>query len=324
MSLLIDALNKIKGGKKGKPVPPGLKKNRKNNNKSLLLLALFTAVLSAAAAALFIFQDRLLQEDGNILSEIKTQKLPEKIPETPVKPEEETVKTEKNMKDETLSKSHQKTIKTSEEKQLEKKPEPEIKQTQPKKKEEKKPSSYLYSTYISLGNKYLERKDYQKSLYYYKKAYKINPSQKLLKNIIILQIYTGKKDTALTQLRKIKNPQHISQILTFLIQNGEIDFVRDFLDKEKEDSSGYLSYTRGILEEKSGNTEKAFIYYRKAFEKNPYDPYIAYAYARILEIKGLPEKAVQVYKHINKISFSDNNLRKIIQERIKLLGGSYE
>ena len=324
MSLLIDALSKIKGGKKRKPVPPGLKKNRKNNNKSLLLLALFTVILSAIAVALFIFQDRLLQEDGNILSEIKTQKLPEATPKNPVKPEEKTVKMEKNTKEEIYEKSHQKTISTSKVKQLEQEPKPEINQTQSKKEEEKKPSSYMFSTYISLGNKYLEKKDYQKSLYYYKKAYQINPSQKLLKNIIILQIYTGRKETALAQLRKIKNPQHISQILTFLIQNGEVDFVRDFLDKEKKDSSGYISYTRGILEEKLGNTEKAFIYYKKAFEENPYDPYIAYAYARILEIKDLPDKALQVYKHINKISFSDNNLRKIVKDRIKLLGGSYE
>ena len=145
-----------------------------------------------------------------------------------------------------------------------------------------------------------------------------------MKNIIILQIYTGDKKNALLNLRKISDPRHLSQILIFLIERGEIKLVANFLKSRSEDKSGYISYTKGILEEKLGNTEKALLYYKKAFDQNPYDPYIAYAYARMLEIKGLNEKALQVYRYINSISFSDNNLRKIVNDRIKLLGGSYE
>ncbi len=321
MSLLIDTLSKIKGGKKGKPVPPNLKKSRKKDKKHLVLLFSFIVVLSSAAIFLYILQDRLLQEENNILYEIKTQKkeIPEQKPKNIAK-----VKKEKINKPQ-KSEFPVKILKTPEKKQVEQKSEPEIKNAQPKKsKEPKKSSSYLYSTYISLGNKYLEKQDYIKSLSYYLKAYQINPSERLLKNIIVLQIYTGEKNNALSNLKKIKNPQAISQILIFLIENGEINLVRGFLSNKLEDKSGYLSYTKGVLEEKSGEIEKAHEYYKKAFKLNPYDPYIAYAYARILEIKGLTKKAFQVYRYINRMSISDNNLRKIVEDRIKLLGGSYE
>jgi len=322
MSLLIDTLSKIKGGKKGKPVPPNLKKDRKKDKKKVIILFLSIVLLSVATASLYVYQDKLLQEDKNILSEVKAtnQEKPEKKPETP----------EKKSSSENIQQQITETIAEPKQKITEKTEKKQIKQEEhkPKPKKEEKPRKsplYLYSTYISLGNKYLEKKDYIKSLSYYTKAYQINPSEKLLKNIIALQIYTGDKNSAINNLKKIKNPKNLSQILIFLIEKGEIDFVKDFIKKiSVEDKTGYIYYTMGILEEKSGNIEKAYTNYKKAFLKNPDDPYIAYGYARILEIKGFTDKAYQVYLHINKNSNPDNNLKKIVNERIKLLGGSHE
>ena len=327
MSLLIDTLNKMKGGKKGKPVPPNLKKNKKKDSKTVLILLTFIFVLSALTIFLYVYQEKLLQEEQNILSEIKkeNQKLTEQIPEVAVKSKEDKNEINNHQNEKILAKPQQKDIQKPEKIQETKISERKMKRSEQEiTKKSKNSSSYMYSTYISLGNQYLEKLNYTKSLFYYKKAYSINPSEKLMKNILILQIYTGEKKKALTNLKKIRDARYLSQILIFLIENGEINLVKKFLKNKTEDRTGYLSYTKGILEEKSGNIEKAYIYYKKAFEKNPYDPYIAYAYARILEMKDLPEKAVQVYKQINKIPFSDNNLKKIVQERIKLLGGSYE
>lgn len=326
MSLLMDTLKKMKRGKKSKPVPPNLKSTKKDSKIRYIVLGSVAFLLSASLVLLYVFQDIFLYQGDNLLVKQESVKkgnvqaekkavIPEKIKNVSEEKIKHETKTEENNPP---VEKHKKTFE-------EQKTQPE----QPPPKTEKKPSKeqnpYLYSTYISLANQYLDKHQYEKSLEYYIRAYSIQPSENLLKNIIILQIYTGKEEDAVKNLNKIRNEKFLSDILLSLIEKGKTDIVKDFLEKNiKDRNSADLHYVAGILQEKSGNTAKALFHYKKAFELNPSDPYIAYAYARILEISGKPSTAVNIYRHITELPETDNELKEIAVRRIKALGGNYE
>ncbi|SNZ02876.1 hypothetical protein SAMN06265182_0233 [Persephonella hydrogeniphila] len=328
MSLLMDTLKKMKREKKGKPVPPGLKTTEDNRKIRYIILGFITVLLSLSVILLYIFQDVFLYQENNLLTTsisrpnteftVQQKDNPTSTDKIPVeKKEKEKVVQEKKItnrakieKDLSPVKEHKE---TSEDK---------IKEKSENKKVD---NSYLYSTYLSLANRYLEKEQYKKSLEYYKKAFNVMPSENLLKNIIILQIYTGEEDKAIKNLNKIQDDKILSDILLSLLEKGNIEVVRSFLEKNiKNRKSGDLYYVAGILQEKEGKLKDAFYYYKKAFNLKPSDPYIGYAYARLSEILGKHSLAVRIYRYLIQLPYTDNRLREIISERIRVLGGSDE
>ncbi len=321
MSLILDTLNKMKEGKKKKPIPPSLSKRNKANNtkKKYILLFSIMILLSTVMTFLIILGDKFVYENSKITKIIPTNDTDKKEPSVTSYNKPENTSKEDN----TFSKNLPKKIpelQTSSKVQINQNPQPN-KNIQNVKSYKEKDKNFLYSSYLSLANKYIEEQNFKKALIFLKKAYKLYPSQKVLKNIVAIEISLGHISDLPVFIKKIKNPEFLSEILIELIEKGETSFVHDYLTKNlQNDKSGYLNYVAGYLYEKEGDYKKAEVYYQKAYELNRKDFYLGYAYARILEINGNYSKALKIYKEIKKLHITDNKLREVVAERIKLIG----
>ncbi|WP_297454176.1 tetratricopeptide repeat protein [Persephonella sp.] len=336
MSLILDTLNKMKEGGNKKPVPPSIsKKKKKNNNnkKRYIILAGLIIFLSAIMTFLVIFQDRFIYENKSEFFQVSenknikaskslaTQNKPVNNPEIlegkqKTEPNyEEIIKNPDEISKKTgTSKTNSKSQENPEKLKAKKIPKNESLNKKPNK-------NFLFSAYIAQANQYIDQKNYEKALIYLEKAYKLSPSEKILKNIILLKLQTGKTSDIQNYLNKIKNKEFLSEILMELIDTGNTQIVHDYLTKNlKNDKTGYLYYVAGYLYEKEGKYKEALKYYKVAYKLNKEDPYIAYAYARILELNREYAKALKIYKSINLSKITDNNLREVVAERIRLLG----
>ncbi|WP_029522177.1 tetratricopeptide repeat protein [Persephonella sp. KM09-Lau-8] len=333
MSLILDTLNKMKEGGNKKPVPPSIsKKKKKNNNnkKRYIILASLIIFLSTVMTFLVVFQDRFIYENKSEFFQIVENKANKNVqvskpivenPEILEREQKNEPNYEKTIKnpDESSEKTETLKIKSKPQENPEKLKTKKIaKNERPNKKADK---NFLFSTYISQANQYIDQKNYEKALIYLEKAYRLSPSEKILKNIILLKLETGRASDIQNYLNRIKNKEFLSEILIGLIDTGNTQIVHDYLTKNlKNDTSGYLYYVAGYLYEKEGKYKEALKYYKTAYKLNRKDPYIAYAYARILELNGEYTKALNVYKSINLSKITDNNLREVVAERIRLLG----
>ncbi|WP_457624366.1 tetratricopeptide repeat protein [Persephonella sp.] len=328
MSLIIQTLNRLKGRGKNKPVPPGLKGEvrKEEGGKRFFIYAGVIIILAGALSILLINRDKLLYGDrDNILSRVEnTLKIARNTASTsdgrPVKniEKENPKKTSESINP--IAPEEKYTVKKEPVPPETKKTVAAKKNRQEKKAENKnRKNIYLYNSYISLANSYLEKGDYRESLLYYKKAYSLEKNQKVLKNIIVLQILTGNFEDLYRYIPQLKEESYIADIAISLIDSGHLNRAEEFLSRFIGMSSPYILYAWGILLEKQGKYQQALVYYRKAYQLNPYDQYIAYAYGRILEINGFYKKAVNIYTGMLNLEGLDKRIKEILQERIKIL-----
>ncbi|WP_457643370.1 tetratricopeptide repeat protein [Persephonella sp.] len=319
MSLILETLSRLKKTGSKKSVPPGLKpKKEDKNSRRMIILASTAVMLSAVFAFLTVYNNRLLYEENNIITPLKTEKTspPDNLyvknaePEISLQKEKKTVqiqeiKPKKN--DIPADKAKTKTKR-------------EPVQTEPEKNKQQDDRIYLYTTYLSKANSYLDKGQLKKSLLFYEKAYSINPKEKLLKNIIVLKIMTGQVKNINRYIRKIKNDSYLADIILGIINAGHLSEAEKILKTAlKSGKSPYMLYVYGILLEKKGLYKKAESVYKEAYSLEPEDPYIAYAYGRILEINGKYRNAVNVYKSILKMNSTDEKIGMVVRERLKIL-----
>jgi len=81
---------------------------------------------------------------------------------------------------------------------------------------------------------------------------------------------------------------------------GALEINNPMLENElsdylKDDQLGYLHLALGVFFERNENFEKAHRYYKKSYDLNRYDMYLAYAYARSSEIQSDYKNALFMY-----------------------------
>ena len=316
MSLIIDSLKKIKKSADRKLLPPNLKPEKKKN-KRLFLLASVVIVLFILFLALKILENELIINEEYEHISIRQVK----------KPVETSVS---QKQDKSIEKNIRKTPKNS----ITPKTDTSLKNVQHKKHQSKKPQTPptpkkiekgKYVFYVTQANKYLKKKEYQKSLMFYQKAYSIKPEESILTNIIILKIKSGNNNIK-EEIKSIKSEKNLYKIALVAINSGKYQLIKEFLQKRSsQDSSGITDYLLGIIYEKEGKLNDAEKQYKEAFRKNPSNPYISYAYGRILEINGKRSISRKIYEHTLKIiKDKSSKLWKVVYERLKTSGGSYE
>jgi len=325
MSLIIETLGRLKGKGRDKPIPPGLKrKNAKGTGKKRFFVYFGVIVILAGILSLLIInKDKLLYgEKGNILSSTNSSQTKEKqslkIAQNPVS-KNSTIEKKPPIE----MKSEQEVLHSLPpvEDKIEKKEVGEIKNTRGHgfENRQKQDRLYLYNSYLNIANNYLDKGLYTQSLEYYKKAYNLKKNQKVLKNIILLQILIGNTGDLNRYISQLDKKSYIADIAIILIKSGQLKKAEKYLSGLTGEPSPYLLYAYGILREKQGKYQQAQAYYKKAYQLNPYDQYITYAYARILEINGFSKKAADVYIRLLSLENVDTKIKRIATKRLKML-----
>lgn len=104
-----------------------------------------------------------------------------------------------------------------------------------------------------------------------------------------------------------------------LARSGEVErAVREGEELKPMDKDGRLLFALGYTYETKGDINKALEYYRKAYRKNPGDPYVAVNYARLLEAMGDLKEAYRVYRNLNFANL-DPSLKSLVEERLRYL-----
>ena len=85
------------------------------------------------------------------------------------------------------------------------------------------------------------------------------------------------------------------------------------------DKSGRLAVLCASFFERQGNSARAKSLYKMAYEANPNDPHILYAYARDADISGDKEKALYLYTQLSQLGANFEPLRIASQSRIQAL-----
>ncbi len=85
------------------------------------------------------------------------------------------------------------------------------------------------------------------------------------------------------------------------------------------DKSGKLAMLCGYFFEQEKNTERSKAFYTMAYEFNPSDPHILYAYARSVDMSGDKEKAIYLYTQISQLGSEFESLQLTSRSRIQAL-----
>ncbi len=334
MSLIIETLNKIEDKGFKNYVPPSLLKSNKNKTypkKAFIYIGLF---LSISFPTIYLSQylgdishTKVTTTNLNV-KEIQPIPIAEDISKiSPVEvvlnkiPEINLLEKELNQLD---SLNILNSVFHSVNNSIEKLPIPEITN---KNTEKHSPFEnnleFEFNSFVSIAESYLKEKDIQNSIQWYEKAYRLKKDEYVLNQLLNLYLQVNSWETLNSIISKLENEKIIYSFLTQLVNNNQIQLADKIISQKiKFDKNGYLFYLNGIILETKGNTEKAELSYRIAYQKNKADPYLVYSYGRILEINKKYEDALNIYLQAEKLDI-DNNLKSIITERISILRGNF-
>lgn len=85
------------------------------------------------------------------------------------------------------------------------------------------------------------------------------------------------------------------------------------------DKSGKLSMLCGYFFEQENDSKRAAAFYKMAYDANPSDPHILYAYARSVDLSGNKEQALYCYTQLSQLGSEFEILRTTAQSRIQTL-----
>ncbi len=188
----------------------------------------------------------------------------------------------------------------------------------------KKISAYMQSNLVVKANKAYGNAEYELAAKYYKKlllsGYK---NSRLLDNLSYLYGMTGE----FFQEKKILKMYHNDTSLIYAYAYGAAKSNRRTFYKELKpfiinDNNGDLQLLAGYYFENNHQLKKAVKFYKMAYDNNPDNKYIFFAFARSYDIIGEVSKALKLYKLLLPRLKIGTLLYKADRRRIIELGGS--
>ncbi len=85
------------------------------------------------------------------------------------------------------------------------------------------------------------------------------------------------------------------------------------------DKSGKLSMLCGYFFEQENDSKRASAFYKMAYDANPSDPHILYAYARSVDLSGNKEQALYCYTQLTQLSSEFESIKTASRSRIQTL-----
>lgn len=182
-------------------------------------------------------------------------------------------------------------------------------------------SQYEKTKLIIDAQRAYQQSDFSQATIYYEMmvASGINDRQILL-NLCYLY---GREGASVLMEKLIEGKRGINDYLyaygVGALEAGRSDLYSTLSPHLVYDKSGKLSMLCGYFFEQEKNRERADLFYKMAYESNPSDPHILYAYARSVDITGDKEKAIYLYTQITQMSGEFETLRTSVQSRIQAL-----
>jgi tetratricopeptide (TPR) repeat protein len=326
MSLLMDVLKRFQLRRRPSSVHPLLLK-KKEKNRRKLLLPLMGILFILATGTAYLLTDFIASRIGPPAPPRKIQtaslKAPEppRIPAEPVreeppKPPPEPVKEEVPQKEIEQAK----TAKVEPKEELRKVTE-DIKE---KPREIGTPEVKVKVledpvTYLLLADRYFREGNLPKSKEYYLKAYSLRKTPKTANNLIVVCIRMGDLPCAEGVLEE--NPRE-DLVYTYLLELSRSGLQREAIRSSQKylhlDREGFVSFATGYAYETLGDYESALKNYKTAYTKNPYNPYFAYNYARLLDYTRNYREAFRIYSTLKGLKI-DPSIKRSVEERLKIL-----
>ena len=179
-------------------------------------------------------------------------------------------------------------------------------------------SKYVISQMIVKANKAYKNADENRAMMYYEMLISGGVKSNNIKNNLC---YLYGKQGAWAEAKNIIDKDHYPARLIYAYANGAVttsqkSFYADLRDYILLDRSGHLDLLAGYYFEEKNNLNKAFEFYKQAYEKNRNDIYNAYAYARFLDILGKKKEAFGLYKNLYERTKEDNAVHKAVASRL--------
>jgi len=179
-------------------------------------------------------------------------------------------------------------------------------------------SRYVISRMISKANLAYKNADESTAMMYYEMLLAAGMKSNKIKNNLC---YLYGKQGAWAEAKNIIDNERYPAGLIYAYANGAVktsqkSFYDDLKDYIVLDRSGHLDLLAGYYFEENNNLNKAFDFYKKAYEKNRSDVYNAYAYARFLDLLGKKREAFELYTKLYERTNDDNAVHKVIQSRL--------
>ena len=329
MSLLMDVLRKFQFQKKRSPVHPALLKRKERKGGRVAPLVIGGLFLASAGIAYFI-TDLLASKVGPVPADVRVAKR-EMLVSAPKQEEPKEVPEPKSLTEETPKEEPRLKEDVEKPKVARLKPEEEIRKITedlPQEVEENPPVKTQVrvvspledtTTYLILADRYFREGDLEKSREYYEKAYSVLRTEEVANNLLVVCMRMGDQDCVRRVL--VENSSE-KVVYTYLIELSKAGFEEEAIKDAKRythiDRKGYIYFALGYAYETLGDYSRALENYRRAYRKNPHDPYIAYNYARLLDYMRRYREAYSVYKSLKEKNI-DPKIKKLVEERFRIL-----
>ncbi|EDP76667.1 tetratricopeptide repeat protein [Hydrogenivirga sp. 128-5-R1-1] len=326
MSLLIDVLRKFKDNARKTSVHPVIAKGKGSGEtlKRKAFIFLTPLVLVSAVGAYFLTQLVVGSFEPAPVRQMPIEQLQAKVPEEPREPlvEEPPPKSKPQEVAPEKPKPAPRQVKTRVREPVRSNvnEEPveklvgELKEPRPAPKPALNLNSLLYE-----ADRSFREGDLRRSAELYEKALSLKPLESAVNNLLVTYARLGEFAKAEELLRRFPEERFLYSYLVELTKNGRLNIALKLSKKFLHlDRKGYVHFARGYVYERLGRVGDALAEYRRAYEKNPADPYLAYNYARLLESAGMYREAYRLYEKLKSLEL-EPNLKDIVERRLRYL-----
>lgn len=319
MSLLLDVLRRFRTPRRRTSIPPALLKERTKKGRKGLIFVGGAFGLSAVVA--YFLTNQLLTgfqtpKIGRPAEQVVFSE-PETIEELP-SPEEQPV-IEEPQREEPVIKPEKAEV--PKEKVAKVEPKEEIKKITEDIKS-KTPSVITLedpTTYLLLADRHFREGNLPKSREYYEKAYSLRKSLKVANNLVVVAVRMGDLKRAEEIVEETKSEK---VAYTYLIELSKQNLQEEAVKRGEKysslDKKGFISFALGYAYETLGEYGKALENYKRAYDKDPYNPYFAYNYARLLDYTGDYMSAFRIYSKLKGLEL-DPKIKRAVEERLRQL-----
>ena len=187
-----------------------------------------------------------------------------------------------------------------------------------KREKNKRLSKFIISKIIAEANRAYKNMDTSKAIMYYEMLIAGGVKNEKIKNNLC---YLYGKNGAWSRAQNIIEKDYYPARLIYAYANGAVKtlqptFYDDLHRYIISDRSGHLALLAGYYFEQNRLQDKAFKFYKMAYEKNRNDIYNIYAYARFLDIIGDKNSAKKLYIKVFKRIDDKSPLYKILRTRL--------
>jgi len=180
--------------------------------------------------------------------------------------------------------------------------------------------------YLYTARTYESKKDYHQALLNYKKAMEIDPGNYIImNNISSVLIHLGSFEESIKYAKNVLTikKDHVPSLINIGIAYIRLNNQSEgeaYLSKALsiEPSNSYALLNLGLLYEKRGDNDKAYGYFSKLSEIGNIHGHLGIA--RIAEKQGRNSDAVRIYREILSMNNIDPKTRKLVNDRLLLLG----